>query len=78
MREDAIGTEVTEKSGRWGRKPSPSPTVGMTESGPIHDLITQRAHRKWEERGCRKNAALQDWLEAEAEVQAEIRRGRRY
>jgi hypothetical protein len=46
-------------------------------SGLIHDMIPQRAHLKWKARGCRSDTALQDWLEAEAEVRSEIRRERR-
>ena len=46
-------------------------------SGPIHDMIAQRAYVKWIARGCRSDTALQDWLEAEAEVKADIRCERR-
>lgn len=46
-------------------------------SGLIHDMIAQRAYLKWLARGCRSDTALQDWLEADAEVRAEIRRERR-
>jgi hypothetical protein len=57
---------------------SQSPSGASLRGGPIHNLIVLRAHRKWIERGCKEDTAIQDWLEAEAEVQAEIRRGRRY
>lgn len=43
----------------------------------IHDMIAQRAYLKWKCRGCLSNTALQDWLEAEAEVRTEIRRKKR-
>ena len=54
------------------------PPTAPRRVGPVHTLIALRAHRKWLERGCPENTALQDWLEAEAEVKAEIRRGRKY
>jgi hypothetical protein len=50
---------------------------GAPASGPIHDRIAQRAYLKWKARGCRSDTAMQDWLEAEAEVKSEIRRERR-
>jgi hypothetical protein len=43
-------------------------------SSLIHDMIAQRAYLKWKARGCQSDTALQDWLEAEAEVRTEIRR----
>jgi hypothetical protein len=46
-------------------------------SGPIHDRVAQLAYLKWKVRGCRSDTAVQDWLEAEAEVKSEIRRERR-
>jgi hypothetical protein len=46
-------------------------------SGPIRDMIAQRAYLKWIARGRRTDTALQDWLEAESEMKADIRRERR-
>lgn len=43
----------------------------------IHDMIAHRAYVKWKARGCRSDTALQDWLEAEAEVKSDIRCDRR-
>ena len=43
----------------------------------IRDMIAQRAYLKWKARGRRSDTALQDWLEAEAEVKADIRCERR-
>jgi hypothetical protein len=50
---------------------------GARASGPIHDMIAQRAYLKWKAREWRSDTAVQDWLEAEAEVKSEIRRERR-
>jgi hypothetical protein len=35
-------------------------------------MIARRAYIKWQGRGCPAGTALQDWLEAEAELQAEL------
>jgi hypothetical protein len=33
-----------------------------------HRLIERRAYERWRAKGCPSDTALQDWLEAEAEV----------
>jgi len=35
-----------------------------------HAMIEQRAYQTWKAKGCPKGTALQDWVEAEAEVDA--------
>ncbi|MBI3466638.1 MAG: DUF2934 domain-containing protein [Planctomycetes bacterium] len=47
------------------------------ETGRLRELIAQRAYAKWIAGGRRTDSAVQDWLQAEAEIKAEIRRGRR-
>jgi hypothetical protein len=42
----------------------------------IHNMISQRAYSIWQSRGCPAGTALQDWLRAETEVNAEILRAR--
>jgi hypothetical protein len=37
-----------------------------------HRLIERRAYHRWRAKGCPSGTALQDWLEAEAEVDAEL------
>lgn len=44
---------------------------------PSHEAIARRAYLKWQSRGCPPGTALQDWLEAEAELKAERSHGRR-
>jgi hypothetical protein len=39
-----------------------------------HRLIERRAYARWRAKGCPGGTALQDWLEAEAEVALELRR----
>jgi hypothetical protein len=40
-----------------------------------HDRIAMRAYEKWLQRGCHHGHDQQDWLDAEAELTAEINRG---
>jgi Protein of unknown function (DUF2934) len=39
-----------------------------------YDKIAQRAYEKWLKRGQKNGSDVQDWLEAEAEVAAELSR----
>jgi hypothetical protein len=48
-----------------------------TAAAAIHDMIARRAYAIWQSRGCPAGTSFQDWLQAEAEVAAEIRRARR-
>lgn len=46
-----------------------------TSSMPIpHDKIAMRAYEKWVKRGRPQGSDRQDWLEAEAELRAEVQR----
>lgn len=49
-------------------------TTGSTLKIP-HEKIAMRAFQKWEKRGRPGGTSMQDWLEAEAELRAEIARG---
>jgi hypothetical protein len=40
-----------------------------------HDKIAMRAYEKWVKRGRPQGTSDQDWMEAEAELKAEIARG---
>ncbi len=40
-----------------------------------HERIAQRAYEKWLKRGCGHGHDMQDWMEAEAELRAEMARG---
>jgi hypothetical protein len=40
-----------------------------------HDKIATRAYEKWCKRGQPQGSQQQDWLEAEAELRAEMARG---
>jgi Protein of unknown function (DUF2934) len=51
--------------------PSPSGVA------PSHEAIARRAYLKWQARGRPSGTDLQDWLEAEAELKAELSQGRR-
>jgi hypothetical protein len=39
-----------------------------------HERIAQRAYEKWMKRGCPHGTDVQDWIEAERELVAEIAR----
>jgi hypothetical protein len=39
-----------------------------------HEKIAQRAYEKWCKKGCQHGTDKQDWLEAEAELRAEMSR----
>lgn len=52
------------------------PAAQHTASPKVsHDKIAMRAYQKWVQRGCVHGTDQQDWLEAEAELQAEVNRG---
>jgi hypothetical protein len=39
-----------------------------------HERIAQRAYEKWMKRGCPQGTDVQDWIEAERELVAEMAR----
>ena len=54
-------------------KPStPAPTT--TPAKIPHEKIAQRAYEKWVQRGRPQGTDVQDWVEAEAELRAELSR----
>lgn len=54
--------------------PPAKPVTASTVKVP-HDRIAMRAYEKWMKRGCPQGTALQDWMEAEAELMSEYSRG---
>ena len=46
--------------------------AGKSSSAIPHEKIAHRAYQKWCQRGCQHGAHQQDWLEAEAELRAEM------
>ena len=49
-------------------------SMGSTTTKLPHDKVAQRAYEKWCKRGCPHGSDRQDWLEAEAEIRAELSR----
>jgi hypothetical protein len=47
-------------------------TASPDSPNPRHELIERRAYQKWTAKGRPSGTAVQDWLEAEAEVDAEL------
>jgi hypothetical protein len=50
--------------------PPLAPQTGTTKVP--HDKIAARAYEKWCKRGCPHGSDMRDWLEAEAELRAEL------
>lgn len=57
---------------RVATPPKSSPAV--TPAAVPHEKIAMRAYEKWCKRGQPPGTAEQDWLEAEAELKAEMTR----
>jgi hypothetical protein len=51
---------------------SSTPTGQQHYGGIPHDRIAKRAYEKWCQHGCPHGTHQQDWLEAEAELRAEM------
>jgi Protein of unknown function (DUF2934) len=60
-----------------GRFTTSPVNISPTHVAPLHEAIERRAFVKWKARGCPSSTALQDWLEAEAELKFEIGQRRR-
>ena len=46
----------------------------MMQNSVCQDKVAARAYQKWVQKGCKHGHDTQDWLEAEAEVKAEMAR----
>ena len=51
-----------------------TPSQQSTQMKVPHEKISMRAYEKWVQRGQPQGTHLQDWLEAERELQAEYAR----
>lgn len=56
------------------RTVTPPVAKPVAPSKPAHERIAMRAYEKWLQRGCQSGTDQQDWLEAEAELMAEMHR----
>jgi Protein of unknown function (DUF2934) len=56
-------------------QPTAKPVANTNSVKVPHERIAMRAYEKWMKRGCPQGTALQDWVEAEAELVAEMSRG---
>lgn len=55
---------------------TPNPTLPATATMKVpHEKIAQRAYEKWVKRGMQHGRDAQDWMEAEAELRAEMAKG---
>ena len=51
-----------------------APSASAQTSLP-QDKVAMRAYQKWLQRGCKHGNDKQDWMDAEAEVRAEMMKG---
>jgi hypothetical protein len=54
------------------RTVTPHTAHPMTPPKVTHERIAMRAYEKWLQRGCHHGQDQQDWLDAEAELNAEM------
>lgn len=50
------------------------PTTTTKGPAPTHEQISKRAHDIWLKKGCKHGQDEQNWLEAEAQLRAEMAR----
>ena len=50
------------------------PQPAMMQNSVALDKVAARAYQKWLQKGCKHGDDKQDWLEAEAELKAEMAR----
>ena len=55
----------------------PASVTPVTSPLPSREVIAQRSYQKWLARGCPSDNDVQNWLEAEAELKAELSDRRR-
>jgi len=48
-----------------------------TQMSPPQEKVAARAYQKWMQKGCKHGHDQQDWLEAEAEIKAEMARAKK-
>jgi len=78
-------TNTKTKCGKMGRvtdskhgsyETAKQQEIGPTKSNPVpeltHDAIAKRAREIWQARGCLPGYDEQNWLEAEAQLKAEL------
>ena len=65
-----LGTAGKQKS--KGSKGSSGSTSARPTKGPTHEQIAQRAEAIWRKRGRPAGQDEQNWLEAEAQLRAEL------
>lgn len=58
---------------RVATQPTTQPATSHRVQVP-HERIAQRAYEKWMKRGCPHGTDMQDWIEAEKELMAEMAR----
>jgi hypothetical protein len=62
------------QTGKSTQAAATMPPAAMTQSSVSADKVAARAYQKWLQKGCKHGHDRQDWLEAEAEIKAEMAR----
>lgn len=76
-RDDMSRSSTTSATAPQMGKPMQTPTPTqpvMTHNSAAQDKVAARAYQKWMQKGCKHGTDTQDWLEAEAEIKAEMAR----
>ncbi len=60
----------------FGRISTGAVTTPLPHTIPSHEMVSGRAYLIWQTHGCPDGTAVEDWLQAEAELKAELGQGR--
>jgi hypothetical protein len=77
LREDSMSRTTTASTPQAGKQPMAAQPQGsaMTHQPSVPpEKVAARAYQKWLLKGCKHGNDKQDWLEAEAEIRAEMAR----
>lgn len=68
-------SRTTTTPAQTGKTPQPAAMQTQQQQGQMcvpMEKVAARAYQKWMQKGCKHGTDKQDWLEAEAEIKAEM------
>jgi len=68
-----FGTTTTGQTGNVTQQGT-TPSTQTLNNPALRERVAKRAYEKWLKGGCRQGCDKQNWLEAEAEILAEVNR----
>jgi hypothetical protein len=77
LREDSMSRTSTASTPQTGKHPAtaqPQASAMTPQACVPAEKVAARAYQKWLLKGCKHGNDKQDWLEAEAEIRAEMAR----